>query len=676
MTRLERLLRPRSIAVVGGGAWCASVVEQCRKIGFDGAVWPVHPKRAELAGLPTVADVRDLPGPPDAVFVGVNRDLTIDVVAALAEMGAGGAVCFASGFLEAQAETGDGADKQAALLRAAGDMPILGPNCYGFINYLDGAALWPDQHGGLPCSRGVAIVTQSSNIAINLTMQTRGLPLAYVVTAGNQAQTGLSEIARAVLYDDRVTALGLHIEGIDDLPAFEAMAREAHRMGKPVVAVKIGRSVQAQAATVSHTASLAGSDAGAAALLERLGIGRASSLSALLETLKLLHVTGPLQSNRIASMSCSGGEASLFADSAHGRDLCFPALSVTQYDGLRAALGPRVALANPLDYHTYIWGDLPAMTDTFTAMMGGDLALGCVVLDFPRGDRCDAQGWEPVITAVARAQDRSGRPMAILSSLPECLPEDVAARLIDMGITPLAGMGAAVEAIEIAAWLGTHAPVAEDLLPPAVAPSSVRTMTEAQAKAQLAAHGVQVPQSRDAADPQAAEHAARDLGCPVVLKGEGLAHKSEAGAVVVNLTSPELVSAAARAMLCGRFLVEQMVTGTVAELLVGVVADPAHGYVLTLAAGGVQTELLQDSACLLVPASRAAVETALDGLRIAPVLRGFRGQAGADMAAVVDAIMAVQAYVALARPLEIEINPLMCGPNGAIAADALIRIGD
>src|SRR6056297_1386082 len=179
---LSRLLRPRSIAVIGGGAWCANVVEQCRKMGFDGAIWPVHPTRAALAGVPAFARIEDVPGVPDAAFIGVNRHATVDIVGYLAGIGAGGAVCFASGFREAQAETGDGAGLQDQLLQAAGEMPILGPNCYGLINYLDGALLWPDQHGGQRCDRGVAIVTQSSNIAINLTMQARGLPIAYVMT--------------------------------------------------------------------------------------------------------------------------------------------------------------------------------------------------------------------------------------------------------------------------------------------------------------------------------------------------------------------------------------------------------------------------------------------------------------------------------------------------------------
>ncbi|MDQ2094822.1 acetate--CoA ligase family protein [Rhodalgimonas zhirmunskyi] len=672
---LDRLLRPRSIAVIGGGSWCANVIEQCRKIGFEGAIWPVHPLRDVVGGLPAVRRIEDLPEAPDAAFIGINREGSIEALGVLSARGAGGAVCFASGFSEAQAETGDGQAMQAALLEAAGAMTVLGPNCYGVLNYLDGAALWPDQHGGARVARGVALVTQSSNIAINLTMQDRGLPLAYVVTVGNQAQTGMSEVARALLRDARVTALGLHIEGIDDLRGFEALAEDARALGKPIVALKIGRSEQARAATVSHTASLAGSDAGARALLARLGIGQASSLAAMLEALKLLHVAGPLASRRIASMSCSGGEASLVADTAFGRRLELPALDAGQQTALRAVLGPRVALANPLDYHTYIWGDEEALAGTFGAMMQGDLALGCVILDFPRADRCDATAWEPVIAAVARAKAASGRAMAIVGTLKETLPEAVSKRLDEMGIVPLAGLAEAVEAMEIAADLGEVREVAPPLVlaPPA---TGGRVLSEAEAKAALAGEGVRVPVAARAATPQEAVAAAARIGFPVVLKGEGIAHKSEAGAVALNLGNAEAVAAAARAMPADSFLVEEMISGPVAELLVGVVADPAHGYVLTLAAGGVLTEVLGDSVSVLVPTSRAGVRAALGALKIAPVLAGYRGARGADMEAIVDAVMAVQAYVAAQRPLEIEINPLMCGPGGAVAADALIRIGE
>ncbi|MEM9248852.1 MAG: acetate--CoA ligase family protein [Pseudomonadota bacterium] len=672
---LARLLRPSSIAVIGGGAWCANVIEQCRKIGFSGEIWPVHPARATIGGIAAYRCIDDLPEAPDASFIGINRDASIEALRTLAARGSGGAVCFASGFREAQAETGDGASKQAALLEAAGGMTILGPNCYGFLNYLDGVALWPDQHGGRRVSEGVAIISQSSNIAINITMQTRGLPVAYVVTVGNQAQTSLADVATSLLADPRVTAVGLYVEGIGNLRAFEAMAEAARAAGKPIVALKAGISSQAQTATLSHTASLAGSDAGASALLRRLGIARVTSIPALIQALTVLHVAGPLRSNRLAVMACSGGEASLMADTLHGSGLDLPALSPAQSEGLRAALGLHVALANPLDYHTFIWGDEDALAATFGAMVSGDVALGIVVIDFPRPDLCDRAAWEIVIAAVARAQAAAGRPMALLASLAEALPEDIALRLVAQGIVPLAGFTEAVEALERAAWLGQDWAVPPPIFAaPAVKPGPA--LTEAEAKTALAAHGMSIPIARRAGSPDAAAEAAREIGFPVVLKGEGVAHKTEAGAVVLGLGSDTAVRDAARNMEATSFLVEEMVVDAVAELLIGAVADPAHGYVLTLAAGGTATELLQDSASVLIPASRTEVAAALGGLRLAPLLRGYRGRPPAEWEAILDAVDALQAYVIAQQPHEVEVNPLLCGRKRAVAADALIKPGD
>lgn len=676
MTRdLSRLLRPKSIAVVGGGAWCAAVIEQCQKMGFQGEIWPVHPKAEELAGLPVFKDLAALPSAPDAVFLGVNRFITVDLVGQLSAMNAGGAVCFASGFLEASAEDENAAGLQDQLLAAAGDMPILGPNCYGFINYLDGALLWPDQQGGQSAETGVAIVTQSSNIAINLTMQNRGLPIAYMITAGNQAQIGIAELGRGLLDDPRVTALGLHIEGFGDLRAWEELAAYAKSVNKPIVAIKVGKSAQAQAATVSHTASLAGGDAGAAALLKRLGIARLDDLASFLETLKLLHVTGPLPSNTIATMSCSGGEASLAADTAHGRDLVFPPLNERQKTDLREALGPMVALANPLDYHTYIWRDVPALTKTFAAMTDPQLAMTMLILDLPRTDRGDPEDWLETVKALIAAKEQTGGNFGLVATLPELLPEDLANELTAAGIVAFSGLNEAMAACEAAAMSPSEerAPL---LLPtPTVTPDLVN---EAEAKTALAGFGLRIPKAQQAPGKDALPAAIDAVGMPCVIKAEGLAHKSDVGGVYLARGTKEEAIAAAHAMPCETWLVEELVDGTIAELLVGVVKDPAHGFVLTLAAGGTLTELLQDGRSLLVPASDAEITQALSELRIAKQLNGYRGAAPADMPSVLAAIRAVQDYVmANAEGLEeIEINPLLCTAETAVAVDALIRRKD
>ena len=667
---LSRLLRPKSVAVIGGGAWCAAVIGQLAKSGFAGAIWPVHPTTTEMAGFRVYSALNALPFAPDAAFVGINRGATIGAIAALSQMGAGGAVCFAAGFAEVE----DGVVLNARLLEAAGEMPFLGPNCYGMINALDGALLWPDQHGCMPVDRGVAILTQSSNIAINLTMQSRALPIAYVVTCGNQAQTTQAQIAYGLLDDSRVTAIGLHIEGFGDLSDWQAFARKARAKDIPVVALKVGRSAAAQSATISHTASLAGGDAGAQALLDRFGVARVNDLPTFLETLKLLHVTGPLPSGNIATISCSGGEASLAADTAYGRALRFPPLNRRQRADLFEALGPKVALANPLDYHTYIWRDSEAMTDTFSAMIDPVLALTVLIVDFPRPDRCSAADWECTIEAALAARARTGGNVAMVATLPELMPEDIAVRLMQGGVVPLNGLTEALAAAEAAVCK----PVPDlplDLMLPGPSRRAM-IVTEAEAKAALATHGLVIPQSRRATDPTTAAALAAELQGPFVLKGEGIAHKSEAGAVFLNLLTASDVGRAAAQIPADSFLIEEMVVGTVVELLVGIVRDPAHGFVLTLAAGGVLTELLADSISLLVPTSEDGIKQALTRLKCHKLLVGFRGRPAADLPSLLAAIMAIQAFALAnaARLEEIEVNPLICTPTRAVAADALLRI--
>ncbi len=680
---LSRLFRPRSIAVIGGGAWGPAVVEQCRKMAFAGAIWPVHPSRAEMHGLPCFRGVDELPDAPDAAFIGVNRHLTVETVGRLAARGGGGAVCFASGFAEAEGETGEGAGLQAELVAAAGAMPVLGPNCYGLINYLDGALLWPDQHGGVRVERGVAILAQSSNMLINLTMQRRGLPLAYCVAAGNQAQTGLAEMAMAVMEDPRVTAIGLHVEGVADVRAFEAMAARARELRKPVVALKVGRSEQARVATVSHTASLSGSDAVGRAFLRRLGIVTVGTLPELLETLKLLHVHGALPGRELASMSCSGGEAALVADAAIGRRVRFRPLTAEERARVKATLGPMVTVANPLDYHTFIWNDRARMAAAYAAVLGCGFDLGLLILDFPREDRCSAAAWECAVDAIVDAAGRSGARTAVVASLPEGMPEDRAARFLQAGIAPMCGLDETLAAAEAAAGIAeawARPPAGPVLHPGVPAPGGVagELLDEAEAKRSLAAHGLAIPQGRIVATPLEVADAAAALGFPVALKALGIAHKTEAGAVALGLKDAAEAAAAAHRMVGGRgFLIERMVSGAVAELILGVVRDPAHGLALTVGAGGVMAEVLADTATLMIPAGGDEVRAAVLGLRTAPLLTGFRGRPRGDLDAVVRAAVAVQSFATAEAPrlLELDINPLIVTAEGAVAADALVRLG-
>lgn len=631
-------------------------------MGFDGPVWPVHPTRDEIGGAPCFRSLADLPAPPDATFIGVNRHATLDVVRELAAMGAGGATCFASGWEEA-GEAG----LQAELVASAGDMPILGPNCYGVINYLDGALLWPDQHGGKRVERGVALLSQSSNIVINLTMQARALPVAYVACLGNAAQVGLAELAGALLSDERVTALGMYVEGIDDAPAFAALAEAARAAGKGIVCVKSGKTELSRTAAASHTASLAGGGAASSAFLRACGVAEVNTLTELVETLKIFHVHGPQIGTRLCSLSCSGGEAGLVADLAAPYGIDFPPPSEAQRQRLGEILGPIVAIANPLDYHTFIWGDGPRTTDVFSTMLAGYDA-GIFIIDPPRPDRCDPSSFEPALEAIVAAGQATGKPAFPVGSLPENFDEALAEGLMAKGVVPLMGLETALGAIRAA-----QTPAGQPGWRPWVARAEgreARLLPEGEAKAKLAAAGVGVPKGVSALTLSDLGDRISAITAPFALKGMGFAHKTEAGAVRLGLSS--LTGQAEMAGATG-YLAEEMVTGAVGEVLLGLRRDPVYGMTLTLGMGGVTAEVLADTVTLVAPVTEAEVAAALRRLRLWPLLDGYRGRRKADVGAIVQAALRLQGLMAAEPAIrEIEINPLMVREDGAVAVDAVI----
>ena len=680
---LRRLLAPRHLAVFGGQA-AAECVRQCRRVGYTGRIWPVHPTRTSIEGIPSYPDIAALPAAPDAAFLAVRPEITVSLLGELAELGAGGAVCHAAGFGEHDA---DGARLQREFVAAAGEMPVIGPNCIGVLNYLDGVAMWPDQHGGAQVQDGVALITQSGNIAQNISMHRRSLPIAQLITVGNSAVIGVAELIESALDDPRITAIGLHLEDISDAAGLSRAACAAARRGIPIVVLKTGGSELGAAAALSHTGSLAGPDVLCDAFFERYGMARVRDPGELVETLKFLHVHGTLPGVRIASASCSGGEAALAADLAESGGAEMPPLPEESAQRLREVLGSRVSVRNPLDYNAYIWGRSEEQTECFTAFLGGGYDAHLLLLDIPRQDRCEPEQWETTVDALIAAHRAVPAVTCVVSSLPEGIPEPLGQRLLTEGIAPMQGLRAAVTAITAAGALrkahestGDVAPLQPGNPPP---DEPQRQLDERSGKRALAEHGLSIPAGRVVDSPEAAGDAAAELGFPVVAKALSptLAHKSEAGGVRLGLREREQVVGAVREMaqLSGTFLIERVVPDAVAELIVGVHQDRWFGQVLTIGTGGVLVEVLRDSVTLLTPVTEQRIETALRSLRLWPLLAGFRGAPAADVPAVVSAVAAIARFAAeqADRLLEMDVNPLLVLPagRGAVAADALVRLG-
>ncbi|HLY52521.1 MAG TPA: acetate--CoA ligase family protein [Steroidobacteraceae bacterium] len=679
---LRRLLAPRSIALIGG-QWADAVSAASRTIGYRGELWRVHPSRPSTAGQHYFRSVAELPGAPDAAFVAApNRDVPA-LAAALSARGAGGFVCFAAGFSETATEEGQHLTRE--LLASAADLPFFGPNCYGFVNFFDGVALWPDQLVGARRERGVALICQSGTIALNLLFNGRSLPIGYVLTVGNQTRLAAEDLIELLAADERVTALGLYLEGVKDIARFAAAVAMARAAGKPIALVKAGRTAAAARTARTHTGALAGADAAFDALCRQAGIARCESLSTLCETLKVFHCGGPLAGRRVLVMGASGGDMAMTADASRHLGLEFAPFPAESAARLRGILSERVPISNPLDFHTYIWFDRARMGSMFSvAQRAGYDAVGFMI-DCPPEGKADASAYLDGIEAFVAASAGAPTRGAVISSLPESIPSATREQCLAAGVVPLQGQREALEALERAGAVGEAwrrgAPL--ELRRPQAQKNATRALSERDAKTALAAFGVRVPRSA-VVRPWEAAAAAATLGFPVVMKATGasLEHKSDVGGVELNIrTAAEAEQAAGRlALLSQTLLVEEMITDGVAEILVGVTVDPQFGQLLVLGAGGVLTELLRDSVTLLPPFDAAAIEAAVRQTRVAQLLRGFRGRPAGDLPALVQTVLACARYAQanLETLAELDINPVIVRPcgSGAVAVDALIRLAE
>jgi acyl-CoA synthetase (NDP forming) len=690
--KLRRLLSPRHLAFVGGRN-LVEPLRQAKSFGFGGPIWTVNPTLESIEGVPCVRSVRALPEPPDATFLAVPREASIAVARDLAEMDAGGVIGYAAGFAELG---GDGVELQRRLVDAAGDLALVGPNCYGLLNAAEGVALWPSGHGLGRTQRGAAIVAQSGNLALNVTMNLRSVPFVHVISMGNQACLGLADYIAVLAEDPRVTAVALYIEGITDIAAFADAAILALERGVPIVALKAGASELGSRLAVTHTSSLAGDDALYDALFERLAIARAGSVPELLETVKLLSATAAPAGPRLAAFTCSGGDSLMVADAAAPIGIALPQPTGPCAAKLREVLPDFATVANPLDYNTSLWGDRDALLRCFSAMLADPYDAALLIIDYPHEGIAGRAECDISVDALIEAARSAGIPAMVASTLPELLPADARARILAAGAAPLQGLPEALAAIVAAMRYGGRRGEigrsgARALALPPVAPLAQgrRTLDEAQSKAELAAYGLTIPAGRavPAAD---AARAAEGIGFPLAMKvlAPFLAHKTEAGAVALGLNTAAEVEAALARMSAAlareghgpveAVLLEKMVTDAVVELIVGAVRDEQLGLALIIGGGGTLVELTTDTQRLLLPASREAIAAALSRLAAARLLSGFRGRPAGDLPATIDAIAAVAAFAEANRDrlVELDVNPLLVRPQGrgAVAVDALVRM--
>lgn len=659
----------------------APAINYMRNNGFSGEAVAVNPKRSDIAGLPCVASVAHLPWVPDLAVLVIPEETVIDVVRALSESGCGGVICIASGF----SESVDGAEREAELVAAAGEMPVIGPNCPGIANFLDGKVFMMDHFGRHAPDRGVAVISNGGAYLSDLGCADRSQPIAYMIGLGNQAIVSVADMLDAVLDDPRVTAVNIYFEGLKDAAKLSRAAAKAARKGIPAVAIKGGRSEAGTRAAKSHTASLAGDAAIASALFRRFGWIEVETSSEAIETLKMLSFTPIPKGMNTGFVTSSGSYAVLGGDMAEKLGLRMQQPSSDAALRIDAVLPPYVGPANPLDIsdaHGWAKKDQLPIYQAF-ALDAHDLFVQ--MMCYPPEGGWDMSMWDATTSAMAEAA--GDRPVAFVNTLAEALPRVARERMIAAGMAPLQGLEDGLRAVAHAARYGaaqnhlsSEAMSLEAELDQETT-GVLHILDEVRAKERLGTVGLDVPR-------QWVVSGIDDLPeilCTCALKAivPGLLHKTEVGAVTLNIDPSGLPYALremktrlrARDLQPDGYLIEEMIAAPVAELLVGLRRVPGIGTALTLAVGGVAVELLNDSATLILPVARSEIEAALHGLKLSPLLCGYRGRSRADMKRVLDAIKALADHV-MAHPeiAELEINPLLLTETRAVIADAALTL--
>jgi acyl-CoA synthetase (NDP forming) len=723
---LERLLAPRSVAVVGAtdreGSYGAQALINLAEIGFAGPVWGVNPAREEVLGRPCVASLAELPEPADAVIVSIPAAGVAAAIEQAGARGCGGAVVFSAGFEEVASGAGYARDLVDAAARYG--LPVCGPNCNGIVSPGRRVALWGDALAAQAGGR-VALISQSGNVAVNALAARRGLRFHTVIASGNQSVLSSADYLRALSSQDDVGAIALYLEDDGGPGLLDGLAACADA-GVPVVVLKVGRSAAGAQAAAAHSGALAGDQRVFRSLADEAGAVWADDVHELLELSKTLSVKRPRRAlarggeanagrvlrpqaekgspltprgNGLAIMTCSGGDSAQGADEAARLGLELPALAPQTLARVRELLPSAATAANPLDYTAMIWGDVDALAGLVTAL-GDDPAIGVVLVfyDQPQGlTGATAESWAAVREGITLGAAHSDVVTLVSSTLPELLDDAAAGEFAAASVPAAAGLrtglrcaqallaraagepelggrGARLRAIAAAAREVAGTTAADPASP------DVGWLAEHEAKALLGEAGVAVPAGRVVRTAADALKFGAERGEPIVLKvsAAGVQHKSELGGVVLGLSDPEAITAAHLRLSAiaaehrGVVLAEEMARGEL-ELIVAAHRDgvvPA----LVIGLGGVWTELLDDIAIVPLPADASRIARAIRGLRGASILLGARGRTPLDLVAATRIAQRVGELLIERSLALVECNPVLVGVDGAVALDASIRL--
>jgi acyl-CoA synthetase (NDP forming) len=707
---LKHLLDPASIAVVGASENPGpglQVLENLKQLGYAGQVYPVNPRYRQVAGLPCFPSLTDLHGSGhrvEMVAILLNRNMVLPVVEEAGRIGARAAWAFASGFAEAGPDGKQLQDRLAATCRRH-QMLFCGPNCVGVLNFTGrfGAYSAPAPREIKPGSIGM--VAQSGYICIQVANACRGLGFSLILSAGNEAVVDCTDYIAYLLEDPATRVIMAFIEQFRRPELLPALAARARELGKPILLIKVGRSEMARRASVAHTGALAGADDIQDALFRKLGLIRADDLDELFETTELFDRLGSRLpgGDGVFAVTLSGGVIGLLGDLSEGLGLRYPPWSEAGAGRLRELLPPYTAITNPLD----AWG-FGRVEETYAACLSAaaeepeaDLLL--VSQDVPAGMAPrQVDQYAHVARAAAQVFRSSAKPVVFLSNPSGGFHPEIRRILEDAAVPLLQGTREGLRAIHhLISYAAFHRtrPARSEPCGPSASAAAARgcferpagSLNEHDSKRVLAAYGIPCSRELLCRSAEEAVAAAEAIGGPVALKvvSAQIPHKSEAGVIALGLCGEREVrsaygqllrQAAAHApqAIIEGVLCQQMITGAVAETIVGLLVDPQFGPAVLFGMGGVFVEALADRSLGIPPLDRQEALEMIEQTRAARLLKGFRGRPAADIEALIEVLIAVgKLGLDWADRIEaLDINPLLLRPagQGAAAVDALLII--
>jgi acetyl coenzyme A synthetase (ADP forming)-like protein len=693
---MARLLQPRSIAVIGASRAPATIghelVSNLVNGGFQGPVYPVNPLATSVASLPCWPTIADVPGDVDLAVVAVPAAAVPDVVAECGRKGVGGLILISAGFAEV-GPAGAEVERQVTRLAHANGMRLIGPNCFGVINTDATVSMNATFAADHPISGEIGFASQSGGlgIAILAEARARGLGLSSFISMGNKADVSGNDLLIWWEHDDATRVILLYLESFGNPRKFGRIVRRVGRQ-KPIVAVKSGRSKAGTRAALSHTAALASSDQAVDALFRQTGVVRVDTIEELFDVAPVLADQPLATGRRVAIIGNAGGPGVLAADACIARRLAVPELSSDLQDTLGAVLPKTAGVSNPIDLiasasaETYRRclgvvlesGEVDAVVVIFTPPLGtqaSDVALAVV----QAVDEAAAAGREvPVVATFLGAPDAADRLRSARRPIPCFLYPETAVRALAHAVDY--GEWRARPAGNVAVFDNVDSNEARRRILAATQDGS-EWVTGSDALAVLDSYGIETAPTITVTNSEEAM-AATTIGLPVVLKATGpaIVHKTELGAVRLDLRTEDEVRDAFEAL--AKSLGPAMTGGVIqpmirdgVETIVGFVVDPAFGPQVLFGLGGTAVELLGDHVSRLAPLTDQDARDMVLGLRATPLLTGFRGSPPVDTDALSDLVLRIGRLAEdLPELVEVDCNPVMATPRGAIVVDARLRI--